>query len=88
MEEYHRGNMRTFEELCTYYHNEQTRRNEYYESEMEELRDEIRRQYKVIALMKQEVEDLMILIKEQRLEEDISDVRQSSVKEEEEDGSF
>ena len=39
----------------------------FYEQEIDELKDEIKRQYKVIGMMKQEVEDLMMLLNETQL---------------------
>ena len=50
-------------DIINYYELEIKKCKNYYKSEIWDLREEIKRQYKVIAMMKQEVEDLMILMK-------------------------
>lgn len=50
-------------DIINYYELEIKKCKNYYQSEIWDLREEIKRQYKVIAMMKQEVEDLMILMK-------------------------
>lgn len=54
-------------ELVNFYENQLKKTKKYYQADNEDLREEIQRQYKVIALMKQEVEDLMELIKGQKM---------------------
>lgn len=55
--------MESMVNLINFYEGEIKKCKHYYEAEVWDLREEIKRQYKVIAMMKQEVEDLMVLMK-------------------------
>lgn len=53
--------------VCHFYEKDISRLRSSYEEEINDYKQEISRQYKVISLMKQEVEDLMILVNSQQL---------------------